>query len=255
MTPFQFYVAKRFPRMKAGENVVTQVQMTTTGEDEPVRTEITSVQPKYEQGLSLLQIKSEVRHEVLGYIKVIRQENKRERIDFHEYLEPVDFYAYHDHKRKIVMFQAPRVVCKGVFGNLAANSADVALQEMEVDFSLVLQECRQFLGAWFRRVSTRVNSAGLSGNQIQNDNLFRYLAKFGHLSNVTIPWVLSGVEHKVMITQRGSIVLVQNYKDKAIELQLVLDVYDKLLSKVWRPRELKDDTETQLAAVTEETSD
>ena len=72
--------------------------------------------------------------------------------------------------------------------------------------------------------------AGISGEQIQNDGLF----KAGELSNVTIPWLLDDVEHRIMITSTGAVVLVQDYKsNQGLELQIIVDVYDRLLSKVW----------------------
>jgi hypothetical protein len=70
----------------------------------------------------------------------------------------------------------------------------------------------------------------------QDDNLFKNLQKDGILSNVTIPWECHGVVHPIMITSRGGVVLIQNYQEIGIELQLVMDIQDKLLKKVWCER-------------------
>jgi hypothetical protein len=162
------------------------------------------------------------------------------KLDFTEYLEPVDFPAYYATQKKIIIFQAPKKVCKGVFANLRKNDCGVRLIEMEVDFAKVLEEVSVYQAAWFRSVSTRVHAAGIHGEHIQDDTLFKKLLKVGELSNVTIPWRIDGAEHRVMITSSCAIVLAQNYKSNiGLELRIVMDVYDKLLSKVWRERKIR----------------
>ena len=100
-----------------------------------------------------------------------------------------------------------------------------------------MQRIDEYLGAWFRGVSTRVHSAGLSGTQIQNDRFFKSLKKVAALSNVTIPWLYNDFVHPVMVTGDGGVVLVQNYAGTvALELRMVMDVHDRLLKHVWQEK-------------------
>jgi hypothetical protein len=109
-----------------------------------------------------------------------------------------------------------------------------------VDFNKVLSLCDEYFGAWFRGVSARVRAANLTGEQIQDDGLFKRLLKDGELSNVTIPWMLDDAEHRVMITSTGAVVLAHDYKaNQGLELHIVTDVFDKLLSKVWEEKKRK----------------
>jgi hypothetical protein len=49
---------------------------------------------------------------------------------------------------------------------------------------------------------------------------------------------MDGAEHRVMITGSAAVVLVQDYqKNQGLELQVVCDVHDKLLSKIWEVRQ------------------
>ena len=83
-------------------------------------------------------------------------------------------------------------------------------------------------------MSSRVRAAGIHGEQIEQDALFKKLLKDGQLSNVTIPWKMDEAEHRVMITARGGVVLVQDYKaNLGLELKIVMDVHERLLSQVW----------------------
>lgn len=236
MKPFQFYTVNRFPKLKVGESASTVVQLTLFGEGEDVETNIMMEKPDFEGPLDLLRVKSEIKHETYGFIKTII-DSKRKKLDFSEYLEPVDFQAYYATQKKLVIFQAPKKVCRGVMANLNAGDCGVKLVEMVVDFAKVMELCSEYLAAWFRGVSSRVRSAGIHGEQIQQDGLFKKLLKDGVLSNVTIPWKLDDAEHRVMITANGGVVLVQDYKaNLGLELKIVMDVHEKLLSKVWEEK-------------------
>jgi hypothetical protein len=239
MKPYQFYRVGRFPKLAVGASVTNQIQMTFSGEGEDVETSLTMKARTYEGTLALVRVKSEVRHETFGFIKTVI-ENKRRKLDFTEYLQPVDFPAYLDEEKSILVFQAPKKVCRGVLANLRGNPCGVELVEMVVDFAKVHDLCAEYQGAWFRGVSSRVRAAGISGDQIQHDGLFKRLLKDGELSNVTIPWLLDNVEHRVMVTSTGAIILSHDYKsNQGLELQLVVDVYDKWLSKVWNEKKTR----------------
>lgn len=236
MKPFQFYTVSRFPKLKVGERLSTVIQMTFFGEGEDVATTVTLEKPDFEGPLDLLRVQSEIKHETYGFIKTFI-DSKRKKLDFTEYLEPVDFQAYYATQKKLMIFQAPKKVCRGVLANLHAGDCGVKLVEMVVDFAKVLELCSEYQGAWFRGVSSRVRAAGIHGEQIQQDGLFKKLLKDGELSNVTIPWKMDDAEHRVMITASGGVVLIQDYKaNLGLELKIVMDVHEKLLSKVWEEK-------------------
>jgi hypothetical protein len=236
MKPFQFYLIKDFRRPAVGGSLQNEVQMTFSGEAEDVRTVLTLKAEKFEGPLDFLRVKSEIRHQTFGFIKTM-VEMKRHKIDFAEYLEPVDFPAYFDTTQNLMIFQAPKKVCRGVLQHLKKKPCGITLAEVEVDFVKVMQLTREYFGVWFKGVSTRVQAAALSGNQIQEDSLFKTLQRIGSVSNLTIPWVFGGAEHHVMLTSRGGVILVQNYQDNiGLELQLVMDIQKRLLQKVWHER-------------------
>ena len=247
MLPYQFYQVKRFPKLTSGQQVKTRVQLTFSGEGEDVDTSFTMENPKFEGSIGYVRVKSQIKHNTVGYIKTL-VDHERRKLEFYEYLQPVDFPAFYDASRNVVMFKAPKKVCRGVLANIHSNECGVALQEMEVDFEKVLDICSEYLGAWFRGVSTRVHSAGLSGDQIQDDPLFKKLLKHGDLSNITVPWQFESAEHRVMLTRHGAIVLVQDYKDnQGIELAIVGDVFDRLLNRVWAARRARGGDDPEVA--------
>ena len=234
--PYQFYIVKRFADLAPGEAITNQVQMTFSGEDEDVKTTIRLQQSEREGSMSLLRITSEIKHRTPGFIrKPINGE--RRRIDFIEYLEPVDFPAYLDPKRQLILFNAPGRACRGVLSHLRKRPCGIELVEMEVDFAELMCRRSEYLGAWFRGVSSRVQAAGLSGHQIQDDTFFKNLKKVATMSNVTIPWTYEDFEYSIMLTGGGAVVLLQGIAGNvALELKLVMDVYERLLQHVWHER-------------------
>jgi hypothetical protein len=235
LKPFQFYVVQKMPKLPVGSEVSNQVQMTFSGAGEDVKTTIKLEAEGYEGPLSLMRIISGIRHDTIGYIKTV-VDSQRRKIDFLEFLQPVDFPAYYDAAKSLMLFQAPRKTCRGVLSHLRSKPCGVDLAEVVVDFTKVMQLNSEYLAAWFRSPSSRVRAAGLSGNQIQDDSLFKNLSRVAALSNVTIPWVYDGAEHPIMVTSRGGVVLVRNYQDIGLELRLVMDVHEKLLSRIWQIR-------------------
>lgn len=233
MKPYQFYLVSKFPTLAAGQRIRNEVQFSFISERETVETVVELENPSFEVDLSLLRVRSQIKHSAHGLIKVYEGE-ERKQVSFTEYLQPVDFQAYINRQKNVLVFQAAREVCRGVLLNLKENKCGIELQEVEIDFHKLMQHCNEYFGAWFKGVSTRVQSAGLTGTQIQNDPTFATFLQKGELSNVTIPWMYAGAEHRVMVTKRGGIVLVDNYKDNiGLELRVVMDVQDKLLEKVW----------------------
>jgi hypothetical protein len=246
MKPFQFYLVKNFPKPAVGESLSNHVQLTFSGQTEDVVTKITLETEKFEGELDLLRIQSEIRHQTFGFIKPFIGVG-REKIEFNEYLQPVDFRGYFHRTLNLMIFEAPKKTCKGIISHLKEKPCGLELSEVEVDFSKILQLNSDYIGAWFRGVSSRVQAAGLSGNQLQDDNLFKNLQKVAVMSNVTIPWECNGAVHPIMVTSRGGIVLIQNYQQIGIELQLVMDIQQKLLGKVWSERKTNNKSDGYIA--------
>jgi hypothetical protein len=234
--PYQFYVVKKFADLAPGASITNQVQMTLFGEQEDIQTTITRQGSNGDGPMSLFRITSEIKHRTQGFIRKAI-DGQRLRLDFVEFLEPIDFPAYHDRNRNLILFNAPKRACRGVLSHLRKKSCGIELVEMEVDFAEVMRRRDECVGAWFRGVSSRVQAAGLSGNRIQDDALFKNLKNTATMSNVTIPWPYDDYEYSIMLTATGAVELVQNIPGNVeLEIRIVLDVYEQLLQHVWHER-------------------
>ena len=237
MKSFQFYSVKNFPKLSQGKPVTAIVpKFLFDGlDDSESVTKIILEKKGFEDSVDLLRIVSDVVFNAIGYISR-ETNNKLERLNFNQYHRPVDFLAYYDSKRQVLVLPQAKAICKAVFLNLNAISSLESV-EMEIDFKKVGGICRKYQGAWFRGISAKVNAVGLVGNDIQEDDNFIKFRKIGEFSNVTIPWQFGGVSHPVMLTKSAAIVLQKDYKsDQSLELSLVLNVFDNVVSKCWQEK-------------------
>jgi hypothetical protein len=240
MRPYQFYSVKSFPNLTMANPVTScAIQSNFFGDEEKIETTITLIKSKFQTTIDKLRIESGVWRRAGGYIKSVVN-GKLEKIEFREFVQPTRFPAYHDPTKGVFIFQASKKICRGVILNLKGGGSGVILAEMRVDFSKVYEICKEYLGVNFSNVSTYVKSAGLYGKQLQRDPVFKELMRAGFLSSVVISWNWLGEEHPIMLTGRGTVVLVNDYKEnEALELRLVEDVFDRLVSKVWEEQKTK----------------
>jgi hypothetical protein len=236
MKPFQFYNIKSFPILKNGEPIKSSVQRKFCCGDEEVSTSVELTGNIRDLSLETIRIVSAVECNDYGYT-FFETDKGTIRVEFTSYKHPVDFLAYLDRSRKIIILPQPKRICKKVFLNLNTID-DVSLEDMEVDFQETHKQNPVYYNAWFRNLSANVNTVGVAGNQIQEDNIFKHLQKTGELSNVTILWQYGGVEHRLMISRDGALILQKAYNDnQMLELTVILDAFDRLLSQAWKPRE------------------
>jgi hypothetical protein len=249
MKSFQFYSVDGFPKLLPGNSVEGAIQQVFgfVEESQPV-TRLTLKKTNYSGSLDLLHIESEVVFNSHGYIS--REfDGERKRFDFMSYNHPVAFSAYYDSTKNVLILPQSKRITKPVYSNLNMLPS-VKLDEMVVDFQKVKKICGEdYRGAWFRGVSPQVSAAGLVGNRIQDDEYFQKLDRQGELSNVTVDWPFGGAPHRVMVTKGSAIVLQFDYRDNQdLELNLVIDVFDNLLSQTWsqKPKRRKSQKEVDI---------
>ncbi len=155
MKPFQFYLVKNFPKPAVGKSLSNHVQLTFSGQTEDVATVITLEAENFEGELDLLRIQSEIRHQTFGFIKPFIGVG-REKIEFNEYLQPVDFRAYFHRTLNLMIFEAPKKTCKGIINHLKEKPCGLELGQplpkfrTHLDWRKTLPHASHFTfaGAW-----------------------------------------------------------------------------------------------------------
>jgi len=233
MKPFQFYKAKNFPILDAP--IHNSVQLTfLEGSTRNAYTTIKSKNTIYLQKFELVEIYHEMEKELIG-ITCISAENGGVRdINFTKILIPVNFEAYLNRNEKYLIINAPKDVCKSFYERLTKYMlTSIDLEEMKFDFAKAAPLITEYYGAWFKGISSKVHAAALFGREVQSDTHFIEFVKQGQLSNIQIPFLFSDISHRIMLTKKSAVVLIENYDNIEIELKLLTEVYVRLIKEVW----------------------
>jgi hypothetical protein len=212
------------------------------GEPEQIETIIKLLSSDYGHGLTLLQIEGAIRVSKHGFVKTLVEGlNCVKKIEFQEYFHPVRFLSYYVPSEELIIFQAPKEECREVAKQINGQSnhfENLRVIERKVDFSNISKYVSEFSGTWFRGISPEVRSASLSGSNIQNDPFFQDFSTRGIINNITFPFMYGSAEHRIMVTERSAVVLVEDYRDDlSLELELVLDAKKNIVEKLWVPIE------------------
>lgn len=243
MKPYQIFTSRRFPleQLKKRGHMSNRTQMTLWGgEKEEIKTMIRLENASYEHGLIHLIVNSALRIKTNGFVKHFVERTKNvETVRFKEYFHPVSFSAYYYPPEQIIIFQAPKDVCKEVGKFIRDNPLDfenLELSERQVDFDKIELYVDEFFGTWFRGISAEVRSASLWGTNIQDDPYFKEFLKRGIIKNVVVPLVYEKAEHRIMVTEHSAVVLVDDYRNLiSLELALVLEAKRNIVEKLWKP--------------------
>jgi len=243
MKPYQIFTCRRFPleQLRKRHEMSNRTQMTLFGgEKEEIKTKIRLENPNFEHGLVYLSIQSALRIKSNGFVKQFIDRTKQiEKVEFQEYFHPVSFSAYYYPKEKIVIFQAPKDVCKEVGAYIRDNPSDfdqLELVERKIDFEKISLYVNEFFSTWFRGISAEVRAANLTGTNIQDDPYFKEFLKRGVIKNVIIPLTYENAEHRIMVTEHSAVVLVDDYRNlTSLELELVLEAKKSIVEKLWKP--------------------
>ncbi|MBL8822814.1 MAG: hypothetical protein JNJ77_09525 [Planctomycetia bacterium] len=233
MKTYQLFQIEDFPEIALGKPNTRKIQVDMFGDKQEIETTLYMQNPEFSKGIQQLRITSQVKHNAHGIFRTVI-ESRAETLEFLEYLEPVDFLSYYVPKKKLLVMQAPKLTCRGVVKNLKETKG-TKIAELKVSFDKIMTLQDEYAGAYFRELTSRVKAAGLHGDQIQDDQLFKNFLKIGKLSCVIIPWKIGSLDTKVMITAVGGVVLTQEFGSLQKELELVLDVHKQLLVKIVKP--------------------
>ena len=236
MKSYQLYGIDEFPTLRLGGVDVTQNQLTLWGHQEEIQTRLKFFQ-KDVAGFEVWKVESKIPVRVFGIIKFWdSRENQIVERDFHEYLRPVEFYAYVHREDKFVMFRETKKVCRGVFEHIKKKSDTIALREKRVDFSLLRARTKKYSAAWFKKVSANIHAEGLTGDGVEDDPRFKELVAYAPLSSLTVKFKLFDADHRIQITRDAAVVLVQQYESEKTELELVLEFKRAILQNVWKDK-------------------
>jgi hypothetical protein len=110
---------------------------------------------------------------------------------------------------------------------------------VEIDLKKLLILLPSISGVWFNMPDGPIRASALMGSHIEDTNDFKKFCTTGDISTLSFYYEKDKNLHPIMVTQDGTVVLQGNYAQKKDEIELVLDIKQRLLDTVIKIEEEK----------------
>jgi len=231
MKPFQFFKIDSLVDLSVKRDTTVQLNFLEGSTREPTLRFVplnTLIAGRYQK----IEIYHEIPTKKVGITTFI-YDGVPQEIEFNKFLTPEKFNAYYDEKENVILFCASKDTCKSAFKQLN-RCFNFNLESIDFDFAKATDHIDNYMGAWFKGLSSELRAAALFGTSVEDNEHFKDFCVSGMISNAIIPFFNGGRMHQIMITKRSSVVLVDHYNNNdEVELKLLSDIYQEVIKPTW----------------------
>ncbi|MBW8358377.1 MAG: hypothetical protein K0M63_01090 [Weeksellaceae bacterium] len=228
MNTYRLVKIEAFPNMEVGTGCTKHYNLTIPGFTEDKQTKLTHIATAY-HGFEYYEIEHEmvIKDTGLAFGFVDGQPIKME---LNGYKKNFTIKFYINHEKQYGFLCENSLVIKDLIRTLKRDtSLGVKLKEVELNFNELHKYIEQYIGAWFRGVSSRVTSSAVFGADLENEPLFNQLRNDGaDLSSIIIPY--KGMN--IQLSKSGGISSNQSLNDIKAELALIQKIKEEIIDPV-----------------------
>jgi hypothetical protein len=150
---------------------------------------------------------------------------------FTKYFEPIDFYTYYKEESNLSFIQAKSDVALDFIRQLN-DTKYYQFEPIKIDFKMMLPLITEVSGAWIANLKrAHLKTAGYFGPNVHKSEEYKEAASEGNVSSIQMKFISENnkEEYYIAITQKGSIVLYDSFQTIEKELEIVYEVYNKLI--------------------------
>lgn len=153
-----------------------------------------------------------------------------ERMEFNLYQKPYTINCYLDRVGSFLLLSAPSFVTKDFIKVLKKqNNIPIEVTEYNLNLNRLKAHGQEYLGAWFRNISTRVSASALFGSDLMNEPYFeQFLEDGAKLSSVIIPFKNINIQ----INNEGCVSSKQIINSKEQELAIIRSLKEDLIDRI-----------------------
>jgi len=151
---------------------------------------------------------------------------------FNYYFEPLSFYAYYNQKINLSIFQTKTDAAID-FTRLINDTGEFDLTPIEINFQKIIPLITEVAGAWIANLKrAHLKTAGYFGSNVHKSAEYKQAAEEGNVSNIQLKYISNkdSREYFVAISSKGSIILYDSLPTIEDEIELVYEIYSKLLN-------------------------
>jgi len=157
-------------------------------------------------------------------------DDQPQTMNFTGYLKKFTIKCYLERKQSFAFLSAQSEIVHDLLRNIKNNSElETELEEITLDMQNLHSHVDDYLGAWFKKVSSRVTSSALFGSDLVHDQIYQHLIEEGALlTSVFIPY--NGM--RIQLNDKAGISSKHIFEDIHNELDLVLSLKTEIIDKV-----------------------
>ena len=157
-------------------------------------------------------------------------DNQPKTLDFNNYLKRFTIKCYLKREQNFAFLSATSDVVHDLLKSIKKNvDLDTEIEEYTLDMQNLRSHVDDYVGAWFKKVSTRVTSSALFGSDLVNDPIYQQLTDDGAvLTSVFIPY--SGM--RIQLNDKAGISSKQIFKSIQDELFLIQSLKSEIIDKI-----------------------
>jgi hypothetical protein len=150
---------------------------------------------------------------------------------FNHYLKPYEFHTFYDEDSKVTLIRLNTDAAIDFMETLN-NKKVYKLKRKEVNFPYIISKVHEVSGLWVSEINNvNLSSAGYYGKDVHRDEDVRDMIGNGEISYLQIKYTpFNGNEELTIgISKKGSVTLYNRLDNINDELEIVIDIYKKLL--------------------------
>jgi hypothetical protein len=217
-TAFQVFAVDRFP---AARRFQTEDQLSLLGDD-PHNIEVVNTLVSRNRDISDLHL-HELRAEH-DFLFQLQYPGRARGKEFREFITPYKFPLYLSDGAgaagfRAMLAQTKKKVAVDFVKRLNTKVPDFGARPTKVDFVPLRPRLDLIRGAWFGAMQTpNLASTGVFGHHVDQSEEFQHAERLGELMNLLVEVNVAGVNHLVMVTADGGIILYNPYQtdDEAV---------------------------------------
>lgn len=151
-------------------------------------------------------------------------------MEFINYLKPYLIKCLYNSSKGYAYLSAPAVVVNDLVKLIRKNEElKTEIVEVDLDMQLLKEHVEDYLGAWFRGVSSRVSSSALFGSDLVHDPLYEQLLTDGAiLTSVFIPYQ----NMTIQLNNKAGISSKQKIENIIDEITIIEKIKNEIIDKI-----------------------
>lgn len=212
-------LARRFKK----DEFLVPMQQTLLEDEGTAETKLSLTNANFHENFSQYICQHDFRQNKSGYVR-----NQH----FNYYFERLKFYTYYNEDLSLVLVQT-RSEAAINFINKLNLTKHYDLTPVTMNFHKMIPLITEIGGAWIADLKrAHLKTAGFFGPNVHKSEEYKEAAAEGNVSSIRMTYISekSKEEYTVQLSSKGSIVIYENMPTIEDELDLVYEIYQKLIS-------------------------